>query len=337
MTALMVVAGLGAYATTAFATPAKTTSCIGCHNTGPGLVVTASELTTGNTDTTTAYGVRAPGAAYIAVFDGSTKIDQIQLDELQGWNGLLRVDNGKTYALQAVAGPGVDSGWGTTNVSPASTDDTSETLIPTSTPDVTDPETTCGATRSFRGDAAIRLTGTDVAGGWGIAYIYYSIDGDRTHLYRAPANRMSADTTVTIPAPPTGSASHTLTFWSQDNYGNVEAATTETFTVGSASKPATTLTLKCSDATITHGSYVTLTAQLKGGSGYANEYVRFEVIGSGLLHYKVYKVVKVSSTGYATYRYRISTRGTRYHRVTFAGSRSYLPAPLMHGIKLISR
>jgi hypothetical protein len=104
-----------------------------------------------------------------------------------------------------------------------------------------------------------------------------------------------------------------------------------------SNKLPTTTTLRASATTILRGRYITLTARLLGGSHYTTEYLRFEVIGSGLLHYKVYKAVKVSSTGYATYRYRIMTRGTRYHRVEFAGSRSYLPAPIQHGIKLTVR
>jgi hypothetical protein len=140
----------------------------------------------------------------------------------------------------------------------------------------------------------------------------------------------------------TALGAHTVEYWANDVARNESVHVTKSFTIVAPTPPAvvrlpTTTTLKCSAKTIRHGSYVTLTAQLLGGSDYTDEYLNFEVIGSGLLHYKVYKTVKVSSTGVAVYRYKISSAGTRYHRVRFLGSAKYLPAPLQAGVKLVSR
>ena len=137
----------------------------------------------------------------------------------------------------------------------------------------------------------------------------------------------------------TALGAHTVEYWANDIARNESVHVTKSFTIVAPAvvRLPTTTTLRCSASTIRHGSYVTLTARLLGGSDYTDEYLNFEVIGSGLLHYKVYKTVKVSSTGVAVYRYKISSAGTRYHRVRFLGSAKYLPAPLRCGLKLVAR
>ena len=99
-------------------------------------------------------------------------------------------------------------------------------------------------------------------------------------------------------------------------------------------KLATSTTLKASAKTIKRNHYVTLTATLKGGT-FTNTTIRFEVKKAGAKSYKLLKAVKVSSTGVAKYRYKVTAKGTRYHRVRFLGNDTYLPAPLKSGIKLV--
>ena len=55
---------------------------------------------------------------------------------------------------------------------------------------------------------------------------------------------------------------------------------------------------------------------------------------AGSSKYVLLKAVKVTSTGSATYRYEITAKGTRYHRVRFLGDATYLPAPIKTGIAL---
>ena len=59
-----------------------------------------------------------------------------------------------------------------------------------------------------------------------------------------------------------------------------------------------------------------------------------EALVKGSARYVLLKNVKVSSTGSATYRYKVSKKGTRYHRVKFLGNATYRPAPIKQGIAL---
>ena len=101
-------------------------------------------------------------------------------------------------------------------------------------------------------------------------------------------------------------------------------------------KLATTTALKASAKRIKRGQRVTLTATLKGGTTFANTYIRFYVKKAGAKSYKLLKNVKVNATtGVAKYRYKVTAKGTRYHRVKFTGNATYLPAPLKSGLKLV--
>jgi len=151
--ALAAVGILVAFASNAYAKPDKTKSCDGCH-TGAVLVVTASEMS--NDGTTANYTVSAPGADAVAVFDGATKIDQIT-----GVSGTISVPVGKTYVLQAVAGPTKAGGWGSTSISPVA-----PIVIPTPgrtttpTPDPTstvDPKPTDDPTHDVKHAASVRI------------------------------------------------------------------------------------------------------------------------------------------------------------------------------------
>jgi len=78
--------------------------------------------------------------------------------------------------------------------------------------DFTAPITTSDAVGMYSGDATIHLTATDNAGGSGVAHTYYILDG----------GAQAEGTTIVVTAPPTGSASHTIEFWSVDVAGNPE-------------------------------------------------------------------------------------------------------------------
>ena len=102
---------------------------------------------------------------------------------------------------------------------------------PTAATDETAPVTTCDAHAAYTGNATIHLAATDNDGGWGVAYVYYKLDTGYAHCVPVGTD---ASTSVAVVAPTTGSAksaTHTLTFWSQDKAGNVEARASKTFTV----------------------------------------------------------------------------------------------------------
>lgn len=119
--------------------------------------------------------------------------------------------------------------------------------------DNTPPVTTSDAVAAYWGDATITLTATDNANG--VAYIYYHVDGDHqyTHMFRTATD--AAPYTVTIPAPASGTATHTLKFWSQDGAGNVEAAHTVDLSISvDTSKPV----VKAFAASVARGKTATL-------------------------------------------------------------------------------
>ncbi len=208
----LATAGLvAAFASSASALPTKTTDCSVCHS-GKTLVVTAAETT--NNGATATYDVNASGATVVAVFDGATKIDQVT-----GATGSITVPVGKTYVLQAIAGPTTTDGWGSTSISPVAT-----TPAPTTT-DTVAPVTTSDALATYTGTATIHLTATDNAGGSGVASTYFILDG----------GTQVSGTAVAVSA----AGAHTLTFWSVDAAGNVEVQKSATFEV-TASTPATT-------------------------------------------------------------------------------------------------
>jgi len=224
----LATAGLvAAFASSASARPTKTTDCAVCHS-GTTLAVTATE--TSNNGTTATYGVNAPGATVVAVFDGATKIDQVT-----GAAGSITVPVGKTYVLQAVAGPNNTDGWGTTSISPVATTPTPMTT------DTVAPVTTSDATATYAGTAMIHLTATDNAGGSGVSSTYFVLDG----AAQVSGTAVLASTVGT----------HTLAFWSVDAAGNTEAQNTVTFAVTAAlPTPGTTTTPTATPTSETSGT-----------------------------------------------------------------------------------
>lgn len=111
--AVAVTGLVAALATTAYATPSKTTACTNCHS-GPAVTVTATYVST--TGSSAKYNVSAPGADTIAVFSGATKLTTINAA-----SGQVTLNAGTTYKIYGVRGPGTGDGVGSTTVTPAST------------------------------------------------------------------------------------------------------------------------------------------------------------------------------------------------------------------------
>lgn len=76
--------------------------------------------------------------------------------------------------------------------------------------DSNSPVTTSDTLASYTGPATITLSATDV--GSGVAHTYYRLDG----------GPQTEGTTIDVPAPSSGSAEHTLEYWSVDNAGRHE-------------------------------------------------------------------------------------------------------------------
>ena len=99
-------------------------------------------------------------------------------------------------------------------------------------PDSTAPSTGSDVKASYVGPATIQLTPTDT-GGSGVATTYYRLDGAT----------QQAGTTISVPAPSSGSEPHTIEFWSVDVAGNIELPhKTASFTVA-ANAPVGTGTI----------------------------------------------------------------------------------------------
>lgn len=304
--AVVMILAVGAVSVSAH--PAFTSSCAGCHK-GSALTVTAVE--NANDGTVASYDVSAPGAAYIAVFDAGTKINQVA-----GATAKFDLYDGKTYVIEAMTDVAGVSSVGTTTVSPKGT---APSVIPTSSPDASAPITTCDAAASYRGDATIHITGTDQPGGWGIAYVYYKLDGHFAHIVaKAPANLWSATGSLVVKAPASGSETHTLEVWSQDNFGNVEKWNTIAFKVNARTTMA--MPISVSRTTLYRGQTVVVSGSVvKPG-------VKVVVLVKkpGARSYVVYKTVTASSTGKWSASFKPTLRGYTYFRATFAGDSEWL-------------
>ena len=198
-----------------------------------------------------------------------------------------------------------------TSTTPPTGDDA---VAPTTTSDIND---------SYTGDATIDLTAADNDGGWGVAYIYYKLDHGYTHLFTVVT---TAETSVTVKAPAIGSAAsatHEISFWSQDKFGNVEQRTTKTFTVNAA-KFVTALTLKRSASTVRANQYFRLSGVISPGA-VCKVTVRYRKPGTRT--WKTLRALRVrttAGTGAYSCRYRTSVKGTWSFRARFTESPSSL-------------
>jgi len=236
--AIALVGLMASFATTAQATPSKTSACTGCHD-GVNVPVTATLAST--VGSTATYNFSAPAADVVAVFSGATK-----LFTFSATSGQFAVATGKTYTLYAVAGPGTGDGLGSTSVSPAAV-----------VVDATAPVTTSNAAATYVSTAAIKLTATDV--GTGVANTYYKLDG-------SVQTSGTAITTSVLGA-------HTIEFWSVDKAGNIEAHKTASFTVTAPVVLDTTAPVTTSNAVANYVSNALITfSATDAGTGVANTY-----------------------------------------------------------------
>jgi hypothetical protein len=229
---------------TAFALPTYTSRCVSCHS-GPALAPTANQ--TALTATAGTYTLSAPGASYIAVFDGTTKLTQVA-----GASGSVSLPVGKTYTLYAVAGPTDVTGFGQGSVT-----------VTAPVVDTTAPNTTSNAAATYVGSAAITLIAADNAGGSGVAATYYRLNG----------GTQTAGTAISV----TTVGSYTLEFWSVDVAGNVETPhKSAAFSVTTAPVPDLTPPSTTSDAKPSYvgSALIRLIAADAGGSGVAATYYR---------------------------------------------------------------
>lgn|GEM_PF-3177888 len=116
-------------------------------------------------------------------------------------------------------------------------------------------------------------------------------------------------------------------------FTNVTADHTLAATFGWTRLPTDT-TLRTSAKSVVSGRYVTLTASLAGGTFAPGTALRFEVKRAGTKSYVLLKTIPLIK-GVATYRYKATSKGVRYHRVRFVGNSKYLAAPVKKGIRLV--
>lgn len=197
-------------------------------------------------------------------------------------------------------------------------------LIPTKTVDATCAVTTCDAVGSYRGDAVMHLSASDNADGWGVGYVYYKLDDAPVRLVRVPVDwtagtgTFACDATVTVPAPGTGAEAHTLKYWTQDNYGNVEAAHTSTFTVAARTVMPMSITANRSSVYVRHPVTISGTVAKPG--------ITVVLYGKrpGTSSYYALKTLVASSTGKWSYTYTPRYRGSWYFKARFAGDSEWL-------------
>jgi len=95
-------------------------------------------------------------------------------------------------------------------------------------PDTTPPATTSNVKPEYLGPANIALSATD-ASTMGVKGTYYVLDG----------GSVQEGTSLSVPQPPSGSATHTIEYWSDDHNGNVEQRHVVTFVVSNDTTPPT--------------------------------------------------------------------------------------------------
>lgn len=200
------------------------------------------------------------------------------------------------------------------------------TVMPMSTPDATCAVTVSNAVPSYRGDAVLHLSATDNVGGWGVGYLYYTLDDSPTRLIRVPVDwtnsmgSMNCEASITVPAPATGSVAHTISFWSQDNYGNVESATTKAFTVSALTKMPMSIAVNHTWVYRYHPVTISGTVAKAGIRVVLYQKKPYTTT------YTVLKTITTSSAKTWSYTYKPSKHGTYYFKARFAGDAEWLPS-----------
>jgi hypothetical protein len=128
---------------------------------------------------------------------------------------------GNTVGAVSIATSGLSVGSHTVAVTYTVTGGRQATCTWSFTVDTIAPTTTSSVVPTYTGAAGITLTATDNTGGSGVQTTYYKLD----------AGAYTVGTSVAVPAPTSGSASHTISYYSVDKVSNAETATTKTFVV----------------------------------------------------------------------------------------------------------
>lgn len=176
------------------------------------------------------------------------------------------------------------------------------------------PYTTSNVKATYVGPATVTLTATDT-GGAGVAATYYRLDG----------GPQTAGTSVRA----TRIASHTLTFWSVDAFGNAEMPKTVAFVVKPVPYKVTVIRLPYASLyTVKRVSGVaryTLKAKLKKPSGAAlvGARVYLQARVSATKPWTTMYVLKTSTTGSVAHTYVKRRASTVYYRW-------YVPATSLH-------
>lgn len=126
------------------------------------------------------------------------------------------------------------------------------------------PTTTSDVKASYVESATIRLVPQDNAGGTGVTFTYYKLDG-----------ALWEGTQVLV----TAVGTHTIEYWSVDKAGNIEASKTRTFVVRSLFSLDTVAPTTTSDARTSYMGSATITLAARdnvGGSGVASTHFRID-------------------------------------------------------------
>ncbi len=348
--AIAAAMALGIYVASASADPAQLNTCSMCHS-GSGVTLKVSLKS--STATTSTYNVAVTGGSGTmgwAVFSGSTNVAN---SGIIGTNttSTFTVSNGATYTVYGVNyKTSLTDGRASTTVSPVAptptptptpTQSTTPTPTPTPTPtqtgvDTTPPVTTSNVVANYTGQAVITLTSTDpqkdaqgnAIPAWGVQYIYYQIDynppnSGATHVDPLTPPAFTGTETITIPGPAAGSglkATHTITYWAQDAYGNLESSTTQTFTI-SAAKLATSLSVSRSAASVVAGQTFTLSGAV---SPAAIGPLTIQYMKPGTSVWRTLGSTMTVSSGKYLYRYHTTLAGTWSFRAVYSGSSTRL-------------
>ena len=195
---------IAGFATNASAHPNKTSACTSCHGTATAVTITATPVAGTNNGTTVQYQIHLTGGLGYAVFKGTTAAGMYA----SSTSGVVTLNVATSYTIWAV-NP-ADGAAKITITTPAGT-------VVTPPADTVAPVTTSNALSTYVTSAAIHLTATDNAGGSGVAATYYVLDG----------GSQTAGTNVSSSAV----GDHTLSFWSTDVAGNIEAAHLISFSI----------------------------------------------------------------------------------------------------------
>jgi hypothetical protein len=283
-----------ALATSAYAFPGSSSSCDTSGCHGSAGTAPGATLTT-NDGTSATYSLTSTGGKEWAVFSGSTRVAGTASN---GATGTFTVPVGSTYTVYSVYGaPSTGNSCGKTTVTPS------------------------GSASSFT------ITASAGAGGWiwpsGAQTV--SAGGDAAFIVSPFIGYLSQ---VLVDGQPVTLADDTYTF--------ADVTADHTIDASFAWVPLVTNTsLKASAKTIKRGRYVKLTATLSARSAtLSGQQLRFECRTNGSSKYRTLKTVAVDDHGVAVYRYKVTKRGVRYHRVSFLGDGQFLASPTHAGIRL---